>query len=66
MVENKESIKISSKAKEFLKQMKVNRIKLDLEPINYSEGLEIIANYFKNNNDRYLEMLKEVQNVRST
>lgn len=63
--ENETSIKISNKGKAFLKQMQINRIKLDLEPLTYSKSLERISEYFKSNNNYYLEMIKEKdKNVR--
>ena len=58
-MENKESIKVSKSSKEFLKKMKVNRIKLDLEELDYSGCIERIANYFKNNDHEYIRMIKE-------
>lgn len=65
--ENKVPIKISQKGKTFLKQMQINRIKLDLDSLTYSQCVDRIANYFKNNNDKYLEMIKqEDENVRRT
>lgn len=65
--ENKLPIKISNKGKTFLKQMQINRIKLDLEPLTYSQCVDKIANYFKNNNDQYLKMIKEEEeNVRKS
>jgi len=65
--ENKLPIKISNKGKSFLKQMQINRIKLDLEPLTYSQCIDRIANYFKNNNDKYLKMIKEEdKNVRKS
>lgn len=56
--ENNQPIKVSNKGKEFLKQMQINRIKLDLPQLTYTECLERIADYFKKNNTRYLEMVK--------
>lgn len=57
---NNESLKVSSNAKEFLKAIMINRIKLDKEPLNsFSEAIELIQKYFKINNKEYLEMLKE-------
>jgi hypothetical protein len=59
-VENKMSIKVSPKAKEFLKQILINRIKIDKTPLNsLSDGLELIQKYFKLNNTEYLKMLQE-------
>lgn len=57
--ENLEPIKISKKGKVFLTQMKINRIKLDLEPLTYPQCIEKMARFFKVNNDLYLKMLKE-------
>lgn len=62
--ENRIPVKVSKKGKEFLRQMQINRIKLDLPELSYPQCLEVIADYFKTNNDSYLEMLKEVKNVR--
>lgn len=56
---NKESLKVSKKAKEFLKNIKINRIKSNQKPLeSFSESIELIQNYFKSHNDEYLKMLK--------
>lgn len=62
---NKESLKVSKKAKDFISQVMINRIKLDQKPLkSFSEAIELIQKYFKANNDEYLKMLKEdVKNV---
>jgi len=61
--------KISTKLSEpninFLKKLAINRIKADMEEtiVSPSAALEVIVNYFKNNHDRYLEMIQtEVNN----
>lgn len=59
MSENKIPIKVTKKGKAFLKNIQINRIKLDLETLTYPQCVDRIANYFKANNDRYLEMIKE-------
>jgi len=57
-VESKESIKISNKGKQFLKQIQINQIKLDIRPTtSYGESIELMQKYFKLNNDQYLKML---------
>ncbi len=56
--ENKLPLKVTKKGKEFLKQMQINRIKLDLKTITYPQCVDRIARYFKANNDEYLAMLK--------
>lgn len=61
--ENKSPIKISEKSKEFLKKIRLNRIKLDLEETNYNESLELVCDFFKNNNNQYVEMLKSKEGV---
>ena len=59
---NKESLKISKKAKTFLEQIMINRIKLDHKPLgSFSETIELMQKYFKENNKNYLDMLKEVK-----
>ena len=55
---NKESIKISVKGKEFIKNMQRNRIKLDLPEFTYAECLERIVDYFKENHGLYVDMVK--------
>ena len=62
-MENPQSIKMSKKGKEFIKQIQINRIKLDLESVTQVEALELICKYFKTHNKEYLEMVKEVKNV---
>lgn len=58
---NKESLKISTKAKDFLGQIILNRIKLDQTPLtSFSESIELMQKYFKENNQSYIDMLKEV------
>lgn len=59
---NKESLKVSKKAKTFLEQIMINRIKLDQKPLgSFSEAIELMQKYFKENNKIYLDMLKEVK-----
>lgn len=59
MSSNKTSIKFSDDCFTFLNNVRLNRIKMDMsEPNSYNESLELIAKYFKNHNDIYLEMLK--------
>jgi len=62
---NKESLKVSKKAKDFISQVMINRIKLDKTPLkSFSEAIELMQKYFKANNEEYLKMLKEdVKNV---
>lgn len=61
---NKESLKISANAKQFLEKLMTNRIKLDQQPLkSFSESIELIQKYFKNNNPEYIKMLKENLNV---
>lgn len=56
---NKESLKVSETAKEFLEKIMMNRIKLDQKPLkSFSEAIELIQKYFNNNNQAYLKMLK--------
>ena len=56
----KKSVKISEKGYGFLDRMADNRIKAGTggRKVSYWELIEIIAKYFKLNNDRYLEMIK--------
>lgn len=59
-MKNKESLKVSKEVKSFLEQIMTNRIKLDKNPLkSFSEALELIMRYFKNNNKEYIDMLKE-------
>lgn len=61
---NSESLKVSPTAKEFLKQMLTNRIKLDMEPLpSFSAAIELIQKYFKAHNSEYIKMLKEEKDV---
>ena len=62
-MENPQSIKISGIGKEFIKQIQINRIKLDLEEVTQVQTIELIAKYFKNNNDNYVEMLRGETNA---
>ena len=60
IMESKMPIKISKKGMEFLKKIRLNRIKLDVdeEPLYIYETLEIMVKYFKLNPERYEEMIK--------
>lgn len=55
----KTSIKISNDGISFLKRFRTNRRKteIDEEDLSYWELIEVIAKYFKLNNDRYLELM---------
>lgn len=54
------SEKLSMKTIDFLKNFKRNRIKTDTDPLplSYNKLMDIIVNYFKLNNDRYLELVQ--------
>lgn len=59
MNKNKTSIKFANEMYDFLNNIRLNRIRTDQpEPSSYNESLEIIAKFFKNNNDIYLKMLQ--------
>lgn len=55
----KTSLKLSQEGIDFLKKLRVNRIKTDIdeEGLSYWRLLELIAKYFKSNNERYLELV---------
>jgi hypothetical protein len=57
---SKRSEKMSMKKIEFNKKLKVNRIKADTddEPLAFWRLDDLIVDYFKANNDRYLEVVK--------
>jgi hypothetical protein len=70
MKENKTSIKVGEKSLNFLRRIRVNRIKADMDlnrkkPLSYDEMLMIMEKYFKENNDSYLGLIKTLgeQNV---
>ena len=56
----KTSIKLSEKGIIFLKKFRTNRRKtdIDIEDASYWELMELIAEFFKKNNDKYLELIK--------
>ena len=56
----KVSIKVSELGIAFLKKLRTNRRKVDTdeEDLSYWILMEVIAKYFKTNNDRYLELIK--------
>ncbi|MEX1382636.1 hypothetical protein [Lutibacter sp.] len=56
--ENRRPVKISSQGYTFLDKLIDNRVKFGENRLNFIQTLDLIATYFKNNNDRYLEMLK--------
>lgn len=57
---NKSSVKLSEDGIEFLKKFRLNRIRTnaDNEILSYADLVDIVAKYFKTNNERYLEMVK--------
>lgn len=65
MKKNSISTKLSPEARTFLIDLEANinifkkskGIPRD-KKISYTEGIELIANYFKLNNDKYLELIK--------
>lgn len=60
MGKSKVSIKVSDEGINFLKKLITNRRKADIDEsdLHYWKVMEIIAKYFKLNNDRYLELVK--------
>lgn len=60
----KTSVKLSETGILFLKKFRTNRRKVDAdtEDLYYWELIEVIANYFKNNYDRYFELIKIISN----
>lgn len=56
----KQSIKISEKGVDFLQRLITNRRKADVDKkdVAYWKIIELMEKYFKNNNDRYLELVK--------
>ena len=59
MSKNTTPIRMSEEVQTFCKTMRVNRIKLGLPELeSYSASLELIAKYFKQHNDQYVQMLK--------
>lgn len=56
---NKISTKLTAQNLNFLKRIAVNRIKSDMEieMITPSNALVLIENYFKLNNDEYIDMI---------
>ena len=57
---NKTSIKISEVGLSFFQKFRTNRRKADIDgsDLSYWKLVELIEKYFKNNNDRYLELVK--------
>lgn len=65
MKDNGTSIRLSNEFREFLKRMKYNRIKADVDNdiLSAMDAADILVKYFKLNNDRYLELVNmEVKN----
>lgn len=54
------SIKVSDQGLSFLKKLRTNRRKADVDPedASYWKLIEIMAKYFKLNNEDYLELVK--------
>lgn len=63
-MKSKTSTKISDEARNFLKKLNVNIIKVgefEEEPeLSYSDLLDEIVIYFKSNNDIYTDMVKRI------
>ena len=59
MVEYK-SVRLSKEFNLFLSRIIKNRIKSDVDdiPLTRTEAADIVVKYFKNNNDKYLELIK--------
>lgn len=57
---SKRSEKVSTKTIAFTKKFKVNRLKngTDDEPLAYWKLWDTVVDYFKLNNDRYLELVE--------
>ena len=57
---NPTQIKLYPTGKAFLEKLRVNRVKADIDKktIGYAKLIEVIYQYFKENNDRYKELLK--------
>ncbi len=55
------SVRLSDDFLVFLSRIIKNRIKADIDdiPLTRTESADIIVNYFKNNNNRYIELIKE-------
>jgi len=63
---NSSSVRLGENFKGFLKNLKRNRIKADVDDniLNSVQSADLIANYFKKNNNRYLELVRmEVKNA---
>lgn len=55
------SEKMSQKTIDFSKRLKYNRLKVDIDedPLAYHKLWDTIVDYFKENNDRYLELIQQ-------
>jgi len=56
----KTSIKVSDIGLSFFQKFRTNRRKADVDSadLSYWKLIELIERYFKNNNDKYLELIK--------
>jgi|LGVF01.1.fsa_nt_gb hypothetical protein len=61
-MQNKSSVKLSEESKEFLKRLRINRIKInanmDNEFLSYADLVDIIVKYFKLDKANYMELIK--------
>lgn len=57
---SKTSTKLSEKCRKFMKKMRKNRIKMDVdeESLSYWKLADVIVKYFKAHPNEYLDMLK--------
>lgn len=60
---SKISVKISDVGISFLKKLKKNRIKADIdeEGLSYWKLLEVISKFFKNDNEAYLKLVETME-----
>ena len=60
---SKTSIKVSKKGVDFLKKLRTNRRKVETDnhDLAYWRLIDIIAKYFKDNNERYIDLIKVVE-----
>lgn len=59
-MKDKISVKVSDSGREFLENLSVNRryLKVDKKQLCYHESIDIIAKFFKLNQDKYHELIQ--------
>lgn len=62
--QNTQPIQVSKEGKEFFDILQINAQAVLRRKITQAQAMELIAKFFKKNNDQYLKMMQEEINVK--